>query len=402
MARLSDCPVDCALDARTLRAPHMTSKCFGHAKINGRQTTSYASSRGEHTRHTSSAASRGHNKHCHHTGRTFCVLWRAHRSPGTLKRRGWTLAFARFESSKRACTTCGNRCGHCAASEPASCQFVGAQRTSSTTWDESTPCTSTQRSRKGDAQLWAGPNRKLGSYLSTPDTTPLRLRDALCPSPSASASKLHCSAQATPSTFELGTRVRSWRIGTDNSLLVPTSLMSSTVTRRSSVCRRHDCSASRSRSWASSGMVPSASRGLASRREFDKRIVTQRELPKRRGGEGKTTRQTRISGSASSAACASSSKTQTIACSICRWRCGNKNMPHARQTGTSEQGVAIPPGQLLKALMQGVSLNLWIEGQRQTQLRPHTWRWNSLQQDASIWWSPSLKLACLGQFVKTI
>ena len=135
----------------------MTSKCFGHAKINGRQTTSYASSRGEHTLHTSSAASRGHNKHCHHTGRTFCVLWRAHRSPGTLKRRGWTLAFARFESSKRACTTCGNRCGHCAASEPASCQFVGAQRTSSTTWDESTPCTSTQRSRKGDAQRWAGP-----------------------------------------------------------------------------------------------------------------------------------------------------------------------------------------------------------------------------------------------------
>ena len=137
----------------------MTSKMFRGltAPLSGHKITSCASSRGERTHDTCSAASRGHNNHCHDTRDTFCALWRAHRSPGTSKSPEWTRACFHFGSSRAVLATWRTASGHAVASTPAICLCQGGQSTSSTTLDVSTRCTSAKHSRQGDAPRWRAP-----------------------------------------------------------------------------------------------------------------------------------------------------------------------------------------------------------------------------------------------------
>ena len=120
--------------------------------------------------------------------------------------------------------------------------------------------------------------------------------------PTLLARAAHCFAQSNCSIISSGT---------DSSLAVPSSCIFSTATRPSSVCRRRDRNDFRNRAWASSGIPSCASRASASCFGFDKDLMTHRGLPKK---ERETTRQTRISGSASSAPCASFDRTQPLDC----------------------------------------------------------------------------------------
>ena len=90
---------------------------------------------------------------------------------------------------------------------------------------------------------------------------------------------------------------------------------SSMVKRRSNVCRRHDCGDFRSRSLASSDIVPCASSEHATCRGSDKSLVTQHELWK---DQRDSTRQARISGSL-----VRTTKAQSSVCELQQQHCVN-------------------------------------------------------------------------------
>ena len=87
-----------------------------------------------------------------HTRDTFCVLWRAHRSPEG----GHCL------ESTNACLcnyvgAAGIERARSAASKSAICLCQGGRSTSWTTSDVNTPCTSARHFRQGGAQRWTRP-----------------------------------------------------------------------------------------------------------------------------------------------------------------------------------------------------------------------------------------------------